>query len=154
MHVFLFGRWSRKHKWWIKESDTKKEKGPITLPSESKCSITLDTLWSLIRIFQSWLRTHPGFRGWGIYPLTWLKILSGTIILSYSSAMQEVNILNWIQLGSGDSQVVLVIKNLPNNAGDVRDTGSISELGRCPGGGHGEPLQYSCLENPMDRGAW
>ena len=41
-----------------------------------------------------------------------------------------------------------------NNAGDVRDVGSILGLGRSPGGGHGNPLQYSCLENPMDRGAW
>ena len=46
------------------------------------------------------------------------------------------------------SQVVLVVKNLPNNAGDVRDAGSISGLGRLLGGGHGNPLQYSCLENP------
>ena len=52
------------------------------------------------------------------------------------------------------SQVVLVIKNLPANAGDIRDTGSVPELGRSPGEGHGNPLQYSCLENPMDRGAW
>ena len=62
--------------------------------------------------------------------------------------MQEVNILNWTQLGLEASQVVLVIKNLPANAGDVRDTGSIPELGRSPGGGHGNPLQYSRLENP------
>ena len=40
------------------------------------------------------------------------------------------------------------------NAGDARDTGSIPGSGRSPGGGHGNPLQYSCLENPMDRGAW
>ena len=52
------------------------------------------------------------------------------------------------------SQVVLVVKNLPANAGDVRDTGSISVLGRSPGGAHGNPLQYSCLENPMNRGVW
>ena len=50
--------------------------------------------------------------------------------------------------------MVLVVKNLPANAGDVRDTGLIPESGRSPGGGHGNPLQYSCLENPMDRGAW
>ena len=49
------------------------------------------------------------------------------------------------------SQVALVVKN---NAGDIRDVGSILGLGRSPGGGHGNPLQYSCLENPMDRGAW
>ena len=52
------------------------------------------------------------------------------------------------------SQVVLVVKNLPANAGHVRDMGSIPGLGRSPGGRHGNPLQYSCLENPMDRGAW
>ena len=47
-----------------------------------------------------------------------------------------------------------VVKNLPANAGDIRDMGSIPGLGRSPGGGNGNPLQYSCLENPMDRGAW
>ena len=47
-----------------------------------------------------------------------------------------------------------MVKNLPANAGDTRDTGLIPGLGRSPGGGHGNPLQYSCLENPMDRGAW
>ena len=52
------------------------------------------------------------------------------------------------------SQVVLAVKNPPANAGDIRDAGSISGLGRSPGGGHGNPLQYPYLENPMDRGAW
>ena len=47
-----------------------------------------------------------------------------------------------------------MVKNLPANAGDVREARSIPGLGRFPGGGHGNPLQYSCLENPMDRGAW
>ena len=46
-----------------------------------------------------------------------------------------------------------MVKNPPANAGDIRDEGSIPGLGRSPGGGHGNPLQYSCLENPMDRGA-
>ena len=45
-------------------------------------------------------------------------------------------------------------KNPPANAGDARDLGLIPVLGRCPGVGNGKPLQYSCLENPMDRGAW
>ena len=49
------------------------------------------------------------------------------------------------------SQVALVIKNPPANAGDL---GSIPGLGRSPGVGHGNPLQYSCLDNPMDREAW
>ena len=52
------------------------------------------------------------------------------------------------------SQVVLVVKTLPANAGDVRDMGLIPGSGSSPGGGNGNPLQYSCLENPMDRGAW
>ena len=48
----------------------------------------------------------------------------------------------------------LVVKSLPASAGDIRHVGSIPELGRSPGGVHGNPLLYSCLENPMDRGAW
>ena len=52
------------------------------------------------------------------------------------------------------SQVVLVVKNLPANTGELRDMGSIPRTRRSPGGGHGNPLQYSCLENAMDRGAW
>ena len=52
------------------------------------------------------------------------------------------------------SQVVQVVKNLSPNAGDIRDAGWIPRSGRSPGGGHGNPLQYSCLENPMDRRAW
>ena len=52
------------------------------------------------------------------------------------------------------SQVALVVKNPPANAGDIRDTSSIPGLGRSPGGGHGNPFQYSCLENPMEKGAW
>ena len=51
-------------------------------------------------------------------------------------------------------QVVLVLKNLPANAGDIRDVGLIPGSGRSPRGGHGNPLQYSCLENSIDRGAW
>ena len=47
-----------------------------------------------------------------------------------------------------------VVKNPPANAGDIRDSGSIPKLGRSPAGGHGDPIQYSCLENAMDRGAW
>ena len=47
-----------------------------------------------------------------------------------------------------------MVKNLPANARDVRDEGSVLGSGRSPGGGHGNPLQYSCLENPINRGAW
>ena len=47
-----------------------------------------------------------------------------------------------------------MIRNLPANSGDLRDAGSVPGSGRSPEGGHGNPLQYSCLENPMDRGGW
>ena len=50
--------------------------------------------------------------------------------------------------------MVLVVKHLPASLGDIRDMGSIPESGRSPGGGHGNPHQYSCLETPIDRGAW
>ena len=50
--------------------------------------------------------------------------------------------------------MALVVKNLPANAGDIRDVDSVPGLGRSPEGGHGNPFQYSCLENPMDRGVW
>ena len=52
------------------------------------------------------------------------------------------------------SRVVQLVKNLPAIAGDARDEGVIPEPGRSPGIGNGNPLQYFCLENPMDRGAW
>ena len=64
---------------------------------------------------------------------------------------------NWIGEGwskKGASQVGLVVKSLPVNAGDVIDMGLIPGLGRFPGGGHGNPLQYSWLGNPTDKGAW
>ena len=59
-----------------------------------------------------------------------------------------------MSLSLGLPQVLLAVKNLPANAVDVRVKGLILGLGRSPGEGNGNPLQYSCLENPMDRGAW
>ena len=56
--------------------------------------------------------------------------------------------------GNGASEVMLVVKNPPAKAGDTRDVCSICGSGGPPGEGHGNPLQYSCLKNPMDRGAW
>ena len=50
--------------------------------------------------------------------------------------------------------MVLEVKNLPANAGDIRDVGSIPGSGRSPGVGRGNPVQYACLENPVDRGVW
>ena len=59
-----------------------------------------------------------------------------------------MGLIAWVPGGSA------LVKNLPVRAGGARDLGSIPGSGRFPGGGHGNPLQYSCLETPRDRGAW
>ena len=71
-----------------------------------------------------------------------------------SLVVQWLRICLPLQQTQFPSQVALVLKNLLASVGDIRDAGSIPELGRSPGGGHGNPLQCSCLENPMDRGTW
>ena len=68
--------------------------------------------------------------------------------VALSGALTISQCTNWA------SQLALVVKNPPANAGDIRDTSSIPGLGRSSGEDHGNLLQYSCLENPMDRGAW
>ena len=70
------------------------------------------------------------------------------IIIEQSSAIERNTFL------INTTQGALVIRNLPASAVDIRDTGSIPGLGRSLGEGNGNPLQHSCLENPMDRGAW
>ena len=62
--------------------------------------------------------------------------------------------LTWVHLVIWPSQTSLVVKNPPVNAGDIRDAVLIPGWRRLPGEGKGHPLQYSCLENTMDRGAW
>ena len=72
-----------------------------------------------------------------------------------ASTAESSTVIIWLRYSKcWASQVALVAKNLSAKAGDIRDTASIPGLGRSPGGRHGNPLQYSCLENPKDRGAW
>ena len=66
------------------------------------------------------------------------------------SFKEEVEEIEGFLLFIWASQVVLVVKNPPANAGDIRDTGSMPGSGRSPGEGNGNPLQYSCLKNPTD----
>ena len=74
--------------------------------------------------------------------------------------LSHILIISWQQSGGKISKNmdfpggVVVVKNLPSISGDSGDAGLISRSGRSPGGGNGNPLQYSCLENSMDRGAW
>ena len=68
------------------------------------------------------------------------------IYFEFTFAYGVKNVLGFLGSTSG--------KNLPANAGEIKDVGSIAGLGRSPGGGNGNPFQCSCLENPKDRGAW
>ena len=91
--------------------------------------------------------------GWPSYK--WSHPVSGFPFYVLCPPNRSQNLIFFCPMSKqGASQVELVLKNLPANAGDVRDVDSIPGLGRSPGGGHSNPLQYSCLENSMDRGAW
>ena len=70
------------------------------------------------------------------------------------SSYNPLSYLGTCHLTYWASQLALVVKNLTANAGDIRDVGSIPGSGRSPGGGHGNPPQYSCLESLMDREVW
>ena len=72
--------------------------------------------------------------------------------MNLKHALYKSNLQEYISLRA--SQVALVVKNPPVNAGDGKRCRFDPWVGRSPGGGHGNPLQYSCLGNPMDRGAW
>ena len=72
----------------------------------------------------------------------------------FTSLISPVLPGKFFNLSKLQCQLALVVKNTSANAGDVKDVGSIPESGRSPGAGHRNPLQYSCLGNPMDRGAW
>ena len=75
-------------------------------------------------------------------------------ILKLETIMKEILNLDVGISNVKASQVELVVKNLSASARDMRDAGLIPGLGRSPGAGHGNPLQYSCLENPMNKEAW
>ena len=77
------------------------------------------------------------------------------MFLTYQSVVQSSQRSNFkIYLSlQGASRLALVVKNLPANSGDTKDAGLTPGLGRSPRARHHNPLQYSCLENPMDRGA-
>ena len=94
--------------------------------------------WILYRLSQGWSLNLRILRGGKSIPK---HIGLGPTLRSYLWLLRA-------------SQVALVVKNPPANAGDTRDGCSIPGLGRSPGEGHGNPLQCSCLENPMDSEAW
>jgi len=75
-------------------------------------------------------------------------------LIQDDTAKQQQSLKELCSNNSGASHAALVVKNSPANTGDLRNTGSLPGLGRAPGGRHDYLLQYSCLENPMDRKAW
>ena len=79
---------------------------------------------------------------------------SGITVNRYQAMRPQSQVTIVTTRATVDSQVALVVNNPPANVGDIRDAGSIPGSGRSPGGGRGSPLHYSCMENPMDRGAW
>ena len=105
--------------------------------------------------FFSWLSKFNHFLDKFVYMMI-VTIKAVTYSRMNSSSCSFGLCMNWslLCIDLWASQVVLVLNNSPANAGDLRDVGLIPGSGRCPGGGHGTPLQYLCLENPMDRGAW
>ena len=114
-----------------------------------KMSTTGKSIETESRLVVAWGWAKRGAVGIGKESEKWLLI--GTRFIGGLTKM----LWNYIMVRA--SQVVPVVKNQPANAGDIRDvsvTGLIPGLGRSPGVGHGNPLQYSCLENPMERGAW
>ena len=81
-------------------------------------------------------------------------VLSVPIINTFNpSTLASAALQIWTLILKAQGQVALAVKKPPASAGDTRDAGSIPGSGRSAGGGHGHLLQYSCLENPMDRGA-
>ena len=78
--------------------------------------------------------------------MSWKNPGTLSVIIPYMAKVTECSFFMLL--------MALVVKNLPANTGDVRDASSIPGSGRSPGEGNGNPLQYSCLENPMDEEAW
>ena len=152
---------------------------PCSSPSPGACSNLCPssrwchpTIWSSVIPFSSCLQSFPAS---GSFPMSQFFTSGGqTTGVSASISVLPVNIQvnEWILsdeyfilhiyyfsnsfnlFSHWASQVALVVKSPSANAGDTRDASSIPGSRRSPGGEHSNPLQYSCLENPMDRGAW
>ena len=106
------------------------------------CKAWIPTLLWLHLLIQIWCWVGKMEEGTIHYLIFWDLLVNQSIPWDPTGNSYMFSFLKWV------SQVALVVKNLPANAGNIRDAGFLL------GGGHGNPLQYSCLEDPMFRGAW
>ena len=133
---------------WTEEPGGPQSMGSLRVRQDSASSLSLFTFMHWRRKWQPTPVFLPG-ESQGRGSLVSCRLWGRTELDTTEATQQQQQQHCFIRT----SQVALVVKNLPAKAGDIRDSGSISGSGRSPGGGHGSPLQYSCLENPMDRGA-
>ena len=109
--------------------------------------------WDLCRYTWSQVQTGPSLElssAW--VAKSWTQLKSPAHTCTHTCTHTHTHTCT--QLLRDTSQIPLVVKNPPTNAGDIRDADSFPALRKSPRGGHGNPLQYSCLEYPIDRGAW
>ena len=113
--------------------------------------MNLSELWELVMDREAWHCYSP----WGHKELDKTERLNWTELnWDYSWGKKKSLLFLFPRRNPQASQVGLVVKNLPANERDIREADLVSRSGRSPGRGHGNPLQHSCLENQMDRGAW
>ena len=129
----------------------------IVISAVQKCfSLMYSGLFCLFLLPGLWCHLHEIISKSNVIKI-FLMFSSRSFTLSglrFKSNPFWIDFCDGIRCEWGAFQVVLVVKNLPANAEDVGNMGSVPGSGRCPGGGHGNLPQYSCLKNPMDRGAW
>ena len=110
-------------------------------------------------VWETWVQSlgweGPLEKGKG-YPLQYsgLENSMDSMVHGVANSQTRLSDFHFTSVKPVTSPVALVVKNAPANAGDARDAGLIPGSRRSPGGGHENPLQYSCLENSMDRGVW
>ena len=145
------------HHWLSDKESTYQARRCVFNPQSGK--IPWRRKWQPIPVFlpgkfhgQNGQRSLAGYSPWGLKRAGY-DLSDETTTVKTCGASFHTLITTSVP-GLGDSQVVLVVKSPPASAGDVKGTGSILGSGRSPGGGSGNPLQDSCLENPMDREAW
>ena len=129
----------------------------IVISAVQKCfSLMYSGLFCLFLLPGLWCHLHEIISKSNVIKI-FLMFSSRSFTLSglrFKSNPFWIDFCDGIRCEWGAFQVVLVVKNLPANAEDVGNMGSVPGSGRCPGGGHGNLPQYSCLKNPTDRGAW